>query len=119
MSGVVAEIARQRRASRRCRLREVSTAADQMDKVTQQNAAMVEETTAAAQTLTAETEELAAMVEHFTTSAPRQTQPLPITRRAGAAPRASSGPVVQMRSVGSGGGAAPKATVGTDSWEEF
>ncbi len=35
-------------------LKEVSIAADQMDKVTQQNAAMVEETTAAAQNLSAE-----------------------------------------------------------------
>ena len=46
-------------------LREVSSAADQMDKVTQQNAAMVEETTAAAQSLTQETEALADMVSRF------------------------------------------------------
>ncbi|MET0173251.1 MAG: methyl-accepting chemotaxis protein, partial [Agrobacterium vaccinii] len=46
-------------------LREVSSAADQMDKVTQQNAAMVEETTAAAQNLTQETEALADMVSRF------------------------------------------------------
>ena len=47
-------------------LREVSSAADQMDKVTQQNAAMVEETTAAAQNLSHETENLAAIIERFT-----------------------------------------------------
>lgn len=46
-------------------LREVSSAADQMDKVTQQNAAMVEETTAAAQNLSQETENLASMVGRF------------------------------------------------------
>lgn len=46
-------------------LREVSSAADQMDKVTQQNAAMVEETTAAAQSLSQETENLASMVGRF------------------------------------------------------
>nr|WP_281413264.1 methyl-accepting chemotaxis protein [Rhizobium leguminosarum] len=46
-------------------LREVSSAADQMDKVTQQNAAMVEETTAAAQSLSQETENLAAMIGRF------------------------------------------------------
>ncbi|WP_132273661.1 methyl-accepting chemotaxis protein [Neorhizobium sp. BT27B] len=46
-------------------LREVSSAADQMDKVTQQNAAMVEETTAAAQGLAHETEALAHMIGRF------------------------------------------------------
>lgn len=46
-------------------LREVSSAADQMDKVTQQNAAMVEETTAAAQSLSQETENLAAIIGRF------------------------------------------------------
>ncbi len=50
-------------------LREVSSAADQMDKVTQQNAAMVEETTAAAQSLSQETENLAAMIGRFRVSA--------------------------------------------------
>jgi methyl-accepting chemotaxis protein len=49
-------------------LKEVSAAADQMDKVTQQNAAMVEETTAAAQSLARETEDLAHRVERFRTS---------------------------------------------------
>lgn len=47
-------------------LREVSSAADHMDKVTQQNAAMVEETTAAAQSLSQETETLASMIGRFT-----------------------------------------------------
>lgn len=46
-------------------LREVSVAADQMDRVTQQNAAMVEQTTAAARTLSNATEELAHMVSRF------------------------------------------------------
>jgi methyl-accepting chemotaxis protein len=64
MSSTVAEIAvaaREQASS----LREVSAAGDQMDKVTQQNAAMVEETTAAAQNLTQETEHLADMVRRF------------------------------------------------------
>ncbi|MDH7809509.1 methyl-accepting chemotaxis protein [Rhizobium sp. AN67] len=46
-------------------LRGVSSAADQMDKVTQQNAAMVEETTAAAQSLLQETENLALEIRRF------------------------------------------------------
>ncbi|MBB4955477.1 methyl-accepting chemotaxis protein [Agrobacterium vitis] len=50
-------------------LREVTVAGDQMDKVTQQNAAMVEQTTAAAHSLTQETDNLAHMVQRFRTSA--------------------------------------------------
>ncbi|WP_084410755.1 methyl-accepting chemotaxis protein [Fulvimarina manganoxydans] len=46
-------------------LREVSDAAEQMDKVTQQNAAMVEETTAATKAVEAETEELARSIGRF------------------------------------------------------
>ncbi|RZK80469.1 MAG: hypothetical protein EOO66_29635, partial [Methylobacterium sp.] len=67
MSSVVAEIARSAK-EQAVSLREVSAAADQMDKVTQQNAAMVEEATAAAQTLSNETDDLAAMVERFRTA---------------------------------------------------
>ncbi|OLP45539.1 chemotaxis protein [Rhizobium oryziradicis] len=55
-------------------LREVTAAGDQMDKVTQQNAAMVEQTTAAAQSLTQETENLAHMVQRFRTSAGQHSQ---------------------------------------------
>ncbi|OLP61822.1 chemotaxis protein [Xaviernesmea oryzae] len=64
MSTVIADIASSARDQANS-LREVSAAGDQMDKVTQQNAAMVEETTAAAQSLTQETERLAEMVHRF------------------------------------------------------
>jgi methyl-accepting chemotaxis protein len=69
MSSTVTEIAtsaREQAASRR----EVSAAGDQMDKVTQQNAAMVEETTAAAQSLAQETETLEILVQRFKTNLP-------------------------------------------------
>ena len=72
MSDLVAHIAdgaREQAGS----LGEVSAAAEQMDRVTQQNAAMVEETTAAAQKLSIETEELARMIARFRTSAGRET----------------------------------------------
>ncbi|MEJ1974699.1 MAG: methyl-accepting chemotaxis protein [Acetobacteraceae bacterium] len=46
-------------------LREVNDAVTQMDKVTQQNAAMVEESTAANRALSHEAEELARLTEHF------------------------------------------------------
>jgi methyl-accepting chemotaxis protein len=61
--GHIAESAREQAVS----LKEVSSAADQMDRVTQQNAAMVEETTAAAQKLSIETEELASVIARFRT----------------------------------------------------
>ena len=46
-------------------LREVNIAVGEMDKVTQQNAAMVEQSTAASQTLTSEAEDLVIMVGRF------------------------------------------------------
>ena len=63
-------------------LAEVNVAVNQMDKVTQQNAAMVEQTTAASHSLVAEAEELARLVAQFETShaelpPPPQTQPQP------------------------------------------
>ena len=122
MAGVVATIAESAR-EQAISLREVSGAADQMDKVTQQNAAMVEESTAAAQTLSAETDGLAQTVARFKTagranagqSRPSQSRP------AQPAPQhqaARSRPVQQMRATGSGSAArAPAAS--QDSWEEF
>ncbi|WP_244488001.1 methyl-accepting chemotaxis protein [Aureimonas sp. Leaf454] len=102
-------------------LKEVSMAADNMDKVTQQNAAMVEETTAAAQTLTSETEELSAMVGRFRTQgmsgkAQPAHRPAPTSRGPAHAP--SPRPVVQMRATGSGGAAA-KSAPAPEGWEEF
>ena len=46
-------------------LREVNIAVGALDKVTQQNAAMVEQTTAASRTLTSEAEDLVALVGRF------------------------------------------------------
>ncbi len=48
-------------------LAEVNTAVNQMDQVTQQNAAMVEQTTAASHSLVAEAEELSLLVAQFQT----------------------------------------------------
>jgi methyl-accepting chemotaxis protein len=50
-------------------LGEVNTAVGQMDQVTQQNAAMVEETTAASHSLTNEARQLAQLMERFQTEA--------------------------------------------------
>ncbi|MBP0618321.1 methyl-accepting chemotaxis protein, partial [Jiella sp. KSK16Y-1] len=111
-------------------LREVSSAADQMDKVTQQNAAMVEESTAAAQTLSTETDELAQAVARFTTgkagasgaSAGDTAKPAlrPANHAAASASRSAQQPVPQMRTAGAGGAARqPARDSAEDSWEEF
>ncbi|MBO0664252.1 methyl-accepting chemotaxis protein [Jiella sp. MQZ9-1] len=91
-------------------LQEVSTAADNMDKVTQTNAAMVEQTTAAARTMSDETEALAKRVAMFRTRASKQqTSAAPKTGRA-------AGPVVQMRQTGN---TQTKARAEAESWAEF
>ncbi|TFF19209.1 methyl-accepting chemotaxis protein [Jiella endophytica] len=64
MAKVIAEIADNAR-EQATSLREVSGAADLMDKVTQQNAAMVEQSTAAARTLSEETDGLALTIGRF------------------------------------------------------
>ncbi len=79
MSSTVSEIATSARRQASS-LREVSAAADEMDSVTQQNAAMVEQTTAAAQSLSEQTDTLAEMITRFRTNPPTSaaaTAPVP------------------------------------------
>ena len=121
MADVVAKIADSAR-EQAINLREVSSAADQMDKVTQQNAAMVEESTAAAQTLSSETEDLARTVARFKVKAPADA-PAPVARSGAETARrdarpAARQPVPQMRATGSGG-AARKAAPVAEGWTEF
>jgi methyl-accepting chemotaxis protein len=68
MSGLMAEIASaaQEQATG---LGQVNSAVNQMDKVTQQNAAMVEQSTAASHSLAGEAEELTRLVKQFKTGA--------------------------------------------------
>ncbi|MCB8836633.1 methyl-accepting chemotaxis protein [Aurantimonas sp. VKM B-3413] len=121
MTEVIATIATSAR-EQATSLREVSTAADQMDKVTQQNAAMVEQSTAAAQNLSKETNELAAAMSNFKTSAVLMASRGAVQGRPAdnATQSTRSAPRVQMRTVGRGGAAA--AAIGEnsqESWEEF
>ena len=118
--GKIAESAKEQATG----LREVSGAADQMDKVTQQNAAMVEESTAAAQTLAAETDGLAEAVARFkvkqTTSKAAPTARSSASQPRPHAARPAARAIPQARSSGSGSAAravdpAPAQT----SWEEF
>ncbi len=85
MNAGMAEIGRTAR-EQAVGLKEVNTAVDQMDQLTQQNAAMAEEATAAAQSLQKETGKLRALIEQFSMSADaeRQTHEAPQRKRAGA-----------------------------------
>ena len=56
-------------------LAEVNTAVNQMDQVTQQNAAMVEQSTAASHALAAETQQLARLTARFRLTAPGRGAP--------------------------------------------
>ncbi len=99
-------------------LSEVNTAVNQMDQVTQQNAAMVEESTAASATLAVEVDRLREIVSGFrlgqTTSRPAASRPT--TRPTGErAPSERVSPRKPLLRV-AGGGAASAAV---ESWEEF
>lgn len=88
-----------------------------MDKVTQQNAAMVEETTAAAQNLLGETDDLATLIQRFRTSSAerRPSEARAPTKKP--APKAHR-PVTQMRTTQTGG-TAPKAAPAGEDWADF
>jgi methyl-accepting chemotaxis protein len=85
-----------------------------MDKMTQQNAAMVEETTAAARTLASEADELASLVGRFR---------LKTTHGRAAAPASSGGfsrPVAKPRPIPrTSGNLALSPAVDDDDWSEF
>ncbi|WEJ14940.1 methyl-accepting chemotaxis protein [Sinorhizobium prairiense] len=96
-------------------LGEVSTAVNQMDQVTQRNAAMVEEANAATHKLSAEADNLANLIAYFKVEreAVRTVAPAREASRPVASPaRRMMGTVV--RAFGNG-----SAAVARDDWEEF
>ena len=93
-------------------LSQVNGAVNQMDQVTQQNAAMVEQTTAAALNLKAEAGQLATLVERFETGGDRI--PVAMTR-AGAPPIPLARERSRIRAFAGGGVTA----AATDDWQEF
>jgi methyl-accepting chemotaxis protein len=97
-------------------LREISSSADQMDKATQQNAAMVEETTAATQSLSRETDMLADIVGRFKVRV-RQTSPVRASVVAGGQ-GAAHVPQPALKVVPRSAGNAAVA-VNHDDWKEF
>ncbi|MFN3513481.1 MAG: methyl-accepting chemotaxis protein [Phenylobacterium sp.] len=92
-------------------LHQVNTAVNQMDQVTQQNAAMVEEATAASATLKAEAEQLAALVGRFEAGVRRIPAPQPA--------RSSPNPVAQMQTRLKRAVGAPAPAPVDDGWQEF
>ncbi|OGN49285.1 MAG: chemotaxis protein [Caulobacterales bacterium RIFOXYB1_FULL_67_16] len=126
IDGLVSEIAASAQ-EQAIGLAEVNTAVNQMDQVTQQNAAMVEQSTAASHSLAQEAEALQASVAQFKVGSGADIAPA--ARRtaasAAAAPTPAAAPskpvsrVIQaLKSVGRGG-AAPKVEAEADGWEEF
>eukprot|EP01032_Pedospumella_encystans_P030057 gene30058-33926_t len=104
-------------------LKEVNAAVNQMDQVTQQNAAMVEETTAASMALRNESDTLRGLVAKFQVSGASATgsalRATAATMRTAAAqptasPRAPAYAPAPRKVAAAGGGSAS-----ADNWEEF
>jgi methyl-accepting chemotaxis protein len=93
-------------------LHEVNTAVNQMDQVTQQNAAMVEQSTATAHKLQSESKVLMDLVSGFTLSGSRG--------RSAATPRPQTATAIKTY-ASRGGGAArkPQAAPEEGGWESF
>jgi len=97
-------------------LHQVNIAVNQMDQVTQQNAAMVEESTAASHSLTQEAASLAGSVSRFQISAAAQL----VRSASRSQTRPASQSVTAMRTIGRGGAARRLEPVASeDRWEEF
>ena len=108
LNGMVVEIAT--RAHEQSEgLGAINTAVTEMDSVTQQNAAMVEQTSAASQSLAGEADELTRLIDRFRLRQSARTTP-------GARPNT----VTSLKVVGRGGAARqPKQAPETSTWQEF
>ncbi|CAD7053890.1 methyl-accepting chemotaxis protein [Pseudorhizobium halotolerans] len=103
-------------------LSEVNTAVNQMDQVTQQNAAMVEEANAAGATLANEASRLRGLIGQFQLGGAATYQPMLRNTTATASMASSASPargmVNKIARTFAGKGSAAVA-VSTESWEEF
>ena len=114
ITGLVTEIAASAR-EQSTGLGEVNSAVNQMDQVTQQNAAMVEQSTAASHSLAREAEELARLVARFKLDTAKAATP--IRPRSASADRPK--PVLKGFSRGTQSAALRVAQPQDESWEEF
>jgi methyl-accepting chemotaxis protein len=99
-------------------LSEVNTAVNQMDQVTQQNAAMVEEATAASTGLAGEAEKLRQLISRFQLQGGAASHTPAVAAASASRNAPAPSPARRLvskvaRAVGGGGGAA------AESWEEF
>ncbi|MBC2661816.1 methyl-accepting chemotaxis protein [Novosphingobium flavum] len=119
ISSAVSEIA-ESAASQSASLAQVTSAARDMDRVTQQNAAMVEETNAAARTLADQSSQLADLVGRFRINGQTQVSRMP-SRAVSAAPRTITPQPAAMplRRAVSGGAAVAIAGPAADDWSAF
>jgi methyl-accepting chemotaxis protein len=115
INGVVAEIAASAQ-EQATGLAQVNTAVNQMDQLTQQNAAMVEESTAASHALAGEAEELVSLISRFELghTALHSAKIEPIER---AQSKARPKTVTAMKTVGRRGASA--AVQAEQDWAEF
>ena len=113
INGVVTEIAASAE-EQSTGLQEVNTAVNQMDQVTQQNAAMVEEATAASHALTSEADTLARLISRFELGSQAKAQAGHTPAPAPSAQRT----VTAMKTTGHRSGGAALAPQ-EDSWDEF
>jgi methyl-accepting chemotaxis protein len=100
-------------------LKEINSAVNQMDQVTQQNAAMVEETTAASMALNDEAQTLKSLVARFRAgaAAAMAAQPVQQAARTQAAARSSyQAPRTTARAIPQVAG---NTALAQDEWEEF
>src|SRR5690606_10424687 len=95
-------------------IEQVNRAVTQMDQVTQQNAALVEEAAAASQSMQEEAANLAQIVSVFRLSATHQAAP---ATRAAPPVRPTPGPAPVAAAAVSGAG--KPAAMNKDEWEEF
>ena len=117
IDGIVGEIAASAQEQATA-LDEVNTAVNQMDQVTQQNAAMVEEATAASQALAQEASELTRLIGEFRLGDEAEASRRPSAPVARMERRPAAAPVRAMRPTGRGGAArAPEPA--SDEWTEF
>ena len=117
IDGIVGEIAASAQEQATA-LDQVNTAVNQMDQVTQQNAAMVEEATAASQALAQEASELTRLIGEFQLGDQAEAPRRPSAPVARMERRPAAAPVRAMRPTGRGG-AARSTEPASEEWTEF
>ncbi|WP_081718529.1 methyl-accepting chemotaxis protein [Lutibaculum baratangense] len=109
LDGLIAEISRSAE-EQSTGLGEISSAVNQMDQVTQQNAAMVEQTSAASESLSREAQRLAKLIEAFKVGGARASAGSTATRGSRS---------VRVTSGRSAAAAVSAVTADEAGWEEF